>query len=174
MAELYLIGNGAAPGAAQAVKQPTGAAIRTMLQVKSGLTANRWKVVEWGYSFDAFAAALPPQVELIETSLAATVSSAHAAEGIMNLDPFGTTPTTGNPFTFTTITTGYATAAGTENAASGTFRLLDGAKLTSPTNMYEKQFPLGREPSVDQAKYLRIRVTAAATVNMYCYVVVEV
>ena len=171
MAELYLISNGAAPGAAQAVKVTTGTAIKTMLQVKLGLTANRWKVVEWGYSFDGSAAALPPEVELIETSLAATVT-AHAAAGIMNLDPFGTTPTTDNPFTFTTITTGYT--ATSENAASGTFRLLDGPKLTAPTNMFEKQFPLGREPSVDQAKYLRIRVTAAAAINMYCWVVVEV
>ena len=171
MAELYLISNDAAPGAAQAVKRTTGTAIITMLQIKVGLTVNRAKVVEWGISFDGSAAALPIEVELVETSLAATVT-AHAAAGIMNLDPFGITPTTTNPFTFTTITTGYA--GSTENAASGTFRLLDGPKLIAPTNQYEKQFPLGREPELDPAKYLRIRVTAGTAVNAYCYCVIEI
>ena len=171
MAELYLISNDAAPGAAQATKRTTGTAIITMLQVKLGLTANRGKVVEWGVSFDGSAAAVPIEVELVETSLAATVT-AHIAAGIMNLDPLATTPTTTNPFTFTTITTGYV--GSTENAGAGTFRLLDGPKLIAPTAMYEKQFPLGREPMLDQTKYLRIRMTAPVAVNAYCYVVVEV
>ena len=171
MAERYLISNDAAPGAAQATKRTTGTAIITMLQVKLGLIANRGKVIEWGCSFDGFAAALPVAVELIETSLAATVT-AHAAAGIMNLDPLATTPTTTNPFTFTTTTTGYV--GSTENAASGTFRLLDGPKLLPPTGPYEKQFPLGREPMLDQTKYLRIRMTAGTAVNAYCYVVIEV
>lgn len=170
MAELYMIANGAAPGAAQLVKVTTGTVIKTMLQIKLGLIANRGKVVEWGISFDGFAAALPIAVELVETSLAATVT-AHVAAGIMNLDPLATTPTTDNPFTLTTITTGYT--ASSENAASGTFRLFD-AQLIAPTNQYVKQWPLGREPMMHQTKYLRIRVTAAAAVNAYCYAIIEV
>lgn len=170
MAELYLITNGAVSGAAQQVAVTTGTAIKTMLQVKLGLTANRGKVVEWGISFDGSSAATPISVELVETSLAATVT-AHVAAGIAQLDPLGTTPTTGNPFTFTTTTTGYTSTS--ENAASGTFRPMD-VQFIAPTAQYFKQWPLGREPMMDQTKYLRVRVTAAAAVNCFCYVVVEV
>lgn len=170
MAELYLITNGAVSGAAQQVTVATGTSIITLLQVKLGLAANRGKVVEWGISFNGSAAAVPINCELVETSLAATVT-AHVAAGIANLDPLATTPTTGNPFTFTTITTGYTSTS--ENAASGTFRPMD-IQLVAPTNQYLKQWPLGREPMMDQTKYLRIRVTAPVTVNALCYVVIEV
>jgi hypothetical protein len=44
----------------------------------------------------------------------------------------------------------------------------------APTAQYVKQWPLGREPSFAATEYLRIRVTAAAAVNAYCYVIVEV
>ena len=170
MAELYLITNAAVSGAAQQVGVTTGVVIKTMLQVKLGLTANRGKVVEWGISFDGSAAATPINVELVETSLAATVT-AHAAAGIVLLDPLGTTPTTTHPFTFTTITTGFTSTS--ENAASGTFRPFD-VQYIAPTNQYVKQWPLGREPMMDQTKYLRVRVTAGAAVLCFCYVVVEV
>ncbi len=171
MSSLYLITNAAVSGAAQQVGVTTGTAIKTMLQVKLGLTATRGKVVEWGVSYEGEVAATPHVVELIETSLAATVT-AHAAPGIGLLDPQDVTPTTGNPFTFTTITTGYT--ASSENAASGTFRLLDAPQYIAPTNQYIKQSPLGREAFLDQAKYLRIRVTTASAELMICYVVIEI
>ncbi len=167
---LYLITNAAVSGAAQQVGVTTGTAIKTMLQVKLGLTATKGRVVEWGVSFEGEAAATPHIVELIETSLAATVT-AHVAAGIAQLDPQDVTPTTGNPFTFTTITTGYT--ASSENAGSGTFRPLD-VQYIAPTNQYIKQWPLGREPILDQAKYLRVRVTTAAAELMVCYVVIEI
>jgi hypothetical protein len=47
-------------------------------------------------------------------------------------------------------------------------------QLLAPTNQYIKQFPLGREPMVNAISALRIRVTAGAAVNAYCYVVLEV
>src|SRR3990170_4040122 len=126
MAELYLIANGASPTTAALVPVTTGTAIKTMLQVKMGTTATRGKVVEWGISFEGFAAALPIRCELIET---------------------GTV--------FATVT-----------------RPLD-VQFIAPTNQYVKQWPLGREPIISQLNYLRIRVTAAAAVNAYCYVIVE-
>ena len=170
MAELYLIANGASPTTAALVKVTTGTAIKTMLQVKLGTTATRGKVVEWGISFDGSAAATPIACELIETGTVAATVTAHVAAGIVNLDPFGTTPTSGFPFTFTTTTTGYtASAEGTITAT----RPLD-VQLIAPTNQYVKQWPLGREPIISQLNYLRIRVTAAAAVNAYCYVIVEV
>ncbi len=170
MAELYLIANGPNPTTASQVAVTTGTNIKTMLQVKSGLTVTRPKVVEWGISFDGSAAATPILVELLTTGTVAATVTAHVAAGIQNLDPLGTTPTTGNPFTFTTTTTGYtATGEGTVTAS----RALDIQQI-APTNQYVKQWPLGREPFFSQLDYLRIRVKAGAAVNAYCYVVVEV
>lgn len=170
MAELYLITNGPTPTTASQVAVTTGTAIKTMLQVKLGLTANRGKVIEWGISFDGSAAATPIICELLTTGTVAATVTAHVAAGIQNLDPFGTTPTTGNPFTFTTTTTGYtSTAEGTITAS----RMLD-VQHIAPTSQYIKQWPLGREPFFNQADYLRIRVKAAAAVNAICYVVIEV
>ncbi|KKL73598.1 hypothetical protein LCGC14_2073310 [marine sediment metagenome] len=169
MSELYLIANGPNPTSAAQVPVTTGTAIKTMLQVKSGLTVTRPKVVEWGISFDGSAAATPIKCELLTTGTVAATVTAHVATGIQNLDPFGTTPTTGNPFTFTTTTTGY-TASG-EGTVTAT-RALD-IQLIAPTNQYVKQWPLGREPFFSQLNYLRIRVTAGAAVNAYCYVIIE-
>jgi hypothetical protein len=47
-------------------------------------------------------------------------------------------------------------------------------QFVAPTNQYVKQFPLGREPVIELSKFGRIRVTAGAAVNAYCYMVVEV
>ena len=170
MAETFIIFNGANPTTAKFVPVTTGTAIKTMLQVKLGLTANRGKVIEWGISFDGSAAATPISCELLTTGTVAATVTAHAAAGIQNLDPFGTTPTDGHPFSFSTSTTGYtASAEGTITAT----RLLDVQQI-SPTNQYVKQWPLGREPWFNQANYLRIRVHAGAAVNAVCYVVIEV
>jgi len=47
-------------------------------------------------------------------------------------------------------------------------------QLVAPTNQYVKQFPLGREPMFKASEFLRIRVTAGAAVNAYCYVIIEI
>jgi len=170
MAETYIIFNGANPTTAKFTPVTTGTAIKTMLQVKLGLTANRGKVIEWGISFDGSAAATPISCELLTTGTVAATVTAHAAAGIQNLDPFGTTPTDGHPFSFSTSTTGYtASAEGTITVT----RLLDVQQI-APTNQYVKQWPLGREPWFNQANYLRIRVHAGAAVNAVCYCVIEV
>ena len=171
MAELYLITNGANPTTASQVAVTTGTAIKTLLQVKLGLTANRGKIVEWGISFDGFAAAQPIICELLTTGTIAATVTAHVAAGIQNLDPLGTTPTTGNPFTFDTSTsTGYTS---TDEGAITSTRMID-LQLIAPANQYIKQWPLGREAGFLPSNYLRIRVKAAAAVNAFCYVVIEV
>ncbi len=167
---LYLIANGATPTTAALVKDTTHNVITTMLQVKLGPSQLRvGKVVEWGISFDGFAAALPIACELFANTVAATVS-AHVAAGICNLsDPNAAAVTTDNPFTLTTITTGYnATTEGTVANA----RMFD-IQLIAPTNQYIKQWPLGREPVFKDTEYVRIRVTAGTAVSAYCYLVIE-
>jgi hypothetical protein len=166
----YLIFNGAAAGAAAPVAVTTGTAIKTLLQVKPSATISA-KIVEWGISFDGSAAATPIKVELVETSGAATVTASAAAD-ITKLDApalTGGDPTT-NLIPVGTTSTGY-TASG--EGTPGTCRIFD-VQFIAPTNQYVKQFPLGCEPVIQVSTFARIRVTAAAAVNAYCYMIVEV
>lgn len=167
---LYLLFNGAAAGAAAPVAVTTGAVIKTMMQLKPSATIVA-KIVEWGISFDGSAAATPIKVELVETSGAATVVASAAAD-ITKLDGnalAGGDPTT-NLIQVGTTSTGY-TASG--EGTPGTCRIFD-LQFIAPTNQYVKQFPLGREPVIQVNTFGRIRVTAGAAVNCYCYVIIEI
>lgn len=166
---LYLIANGPMPTTAALSSVTTGTAIKTMLQLKPGST-NNLKIKEWGISFDANTAATPIKCELIETDVAATVTASASAD-IMKLD--GNSLNAGDPTTSNlavgTTSTGYtSTSEGTITAV----RIFD-LQLVSPTGGYVKQFPLGLEPIIQPSKFGRIRVTAGAAVNCYCYMVVE-
>lgn len=167
---LYTIYNGPSPTTAAQVAVTTGTSIKTLLQVKASAT-KPLQVVEWGISFDGSAAATPIKVELLETDVAATVTASAAAD-INKIDAealSGGDPTT-NLIPVGTTTTGYtSTGEGTITAV----REFD-VQYIAPTNQYVKQFPLGLEPVVQVSKFLRIRVTAGAAVNAYCYVTVRV
>lgn len=171
----YIIANSAQPTTAAAVKQPTGTAIRTMMQLRTAASVNA-RVIAWGASFDGFALALPGQVELFETTAAATMSTAYAAGDIMPFNPYNAVANTagasGVPFNLSTTTSGFATAAVTEGTVAG-YRLAD-LQLISPTGQYNYQWPLGREFQLTPQMYLRIRVTFAASVNAYFWVLVEI
>jgi len=163
---LYKIFNGPAPTTAAQAVVTTGTAIKTLLQVK-GVTAFKFKVTEWGISFDGAAAAAGIKCELLETGTIFGTVTAHVAAGIVPFDdPANPTGTTF--FEVGTAATGYTcTSEGTIVAS----RVFD-AQLVQPTNQYVMQFPLGREPMVTAVSALRIRTTAAAAVNAYCYVIV--
>lgn len=167
---LYFIMNSAASGAAQPVAVTTGTAIKTLLQVQPSATITA-RIVEWGISFDGSAAATPIKVELVETSGAATVTASVTGD-ITKMD--GNALAGGNPVTnliqVGTTATGY-TASG--EGTPGTCRTWD-VQFVAPTNQYVKQFPLGREPVIQVSTFARIRVTAGAAVNAYCYMVVEI
>jgi len=168
---LYLIANGAMPTTAALVKVPTGVVIKTMLQVNPGITTIA-RIIEWGYSYDGVAAAIPGSVELIETDVAATVT-ASAANAIVKYDSdalLAGDPTT-SLFQVGTTATGYTS---TSEGAITESRYLAGPQLGAPTSQFIQQFPLGREPVIQPQKYARIRVTFAATVNMYCYLIIQV
>lgn len=167
---LYQIFNGPMPTTAAQAVVTTGTVIKTLLQVKPSATIVA-KIVEWGISFDGSAAATPIKCELLETDVAATVT-ASVANDIVKLDAAalaGGDPTT-NLIPVGTTSTGYtASAEGTITAV----RMFD-AQLVAPTNQYIKQFPLGREPIIQISKFARIRVTAGAAVNAYCYMTIEI
>jgi hypothetical protein len=171
----YIIYNSAQATTAAPVKQPTGTAIRTMMQVRPALSVEA-RLIAFGVSFDASAAAAPGQVELFETSVAATMSTAYAAADIMPYSPnnalANTAGATGVPFNLSTATSGFATAAVTEGTVAGYRGAWSG--LIPPTNSFDYQFPLGREFELTPQMYLRLRVTFAATVNMAAYLVIEI
>jgi hypothetical protein len=176
MDRLYLVHNSAMATTAAPVKQPTGTAIRTMLQLKPA-AETPIKIVEWGCSFDASAAATPGQVELIEVDVAATMSTAFAAADVQKYNfvsdsPANTAGASGIPLNLSTTASGFATAAVTEGTTTAS-RIAD-LQLLPPTAPYVKQFPLGREFYVGVGKFLRVRVTFGTTVNMYCYVIFAV
>lgn len=166
----YLIANGPMQTTAAFAPVTTGTTIKTLLQVKPGTTKNA-KICEWGISFDGSAAATPIKVELIETDVAATVT-ASVANDLTKLDDnalSGGDPTTALIAVGTT-STGYTSSS---EGSITAVRNLD-LQLIAPTGQYVKQFPLGSEPVIQVSKFGRIRVTAAAAVNAYCYMIVEV
>lgn len=168
---LYLIANGAMQTTAAFVPVATGTSIKTLLQVKPGATTTL-RIVEWGICFDGSAAATPGKVELIETDVAATVTASVAADitkydadAIANGDPTTALIAVG------TTSTGYTSS---NEGSIAAVRNLDGPQLIAPTNQFIKQFPLGREPIIQNGKFGRIRVTFGASVNAYAYVIVSV
>jgi hypothetical protein len=163
---LYLVGNWTRPTSASPAKQPTGTQIRTMLQLAS-TSSQALTIVEWGISFDGSTAATPINVELMNCTGAATMSTALASTDVSRLaNPLGTETV---PLQYGTTLSGYATAAVTEGSPANV-NVWD-AQLVASTGGFVKQFPLGREPMAALSTFVRIRVTAGASVNCLCYVI---
>lgn len=142
----------------------TGTAIKTMLQVKPLVPLF---LVEWGYFFDGSPSAI--KVELVEADVAATVTASVEADLTKLGNVADATATGAINMTFGTTATGYtASGEGTVTA----IRNLDAPQISS-LNSFIKQFPLGERPMIQIAKFGRIRVTAAAAVNMLCYMILS-
>lgn len=169
MANLYKIYNGAAPTTAALTKQATGTAIRTMLQIATPSGADIL-VVAWGIEFDGTAAATPIQCELFDSDVAASVMTAHSATNVVKVNkPSGTA----SQIQYGAALTGYAPgAAVTEGTPTTASRLLDYHQVP-PTNQFGWEWSLGREPTVVNSRFLRVRVTAGASVNAICWVMWE-
>lgn len=164
----YLVANSPMPTTAAPIKQATGAAVRTMLQLACA-AGDGIKVREWGISFDGSAAGVPVQCELIDTgTVAATMSTAHVASGVMQLDRVADGGASSLSLGATNLT-GFATAAVTEGTITST-RLGD-MQMVPPSSLYVKMFPLDQEFYVPGGRFLRVRVTAAATVNAWTYII---
>ena len=160
--KLYQVTNGPAPTTAAQAYVPTGAVIKTMLQLSTPATMSAY-IVEWGISFDGSAAAAPIKVEFFGCTGAATVTASAAADISKFTDPLGPA----SLMTLGVANTGYtATVEGTV----ANYRAFD-VQLIAPTNQYVKQWPLGREPAMALSTFARIRVTAAVGVNAYCYII---
>lgn len=173
-AKTYIVYNSAAPTTAAPVKQPTGTAIRTMLQLRFA-TGYHARLIAWGCAFDGTSANAPGQVEVFENTAAATMSTALAAADVMPFsDPNATANTagaSGAPLNLSTATSGFATAAVTEGTVAG-YRGFWSGQLP-PTQPFDYQWPLGREPEIVPQNYIRVRVTFGTTVNMTIYIIFE-
>ncbi len=166
----YKVYNGPGPTTAALVAVTTGNVIKTMLQLKPG-TTKFVKIVEWGISFEGFAAAEPVRVELCETDVAATVTAfANADIHKQDAEAINAGDVTTDLIAVGTTSSGYT---GTAEGSIGALRLLDGG-LIAPTNQFVKQFPLGREPVLQPSKFGRIRVHAPAAVDCICYIEFEI
>jgi len=162
---LYFTANGAMPTTAALTAVTTGTAIKTMLQIATPST-QAIKVVEWGISFDGSAAAAPIKCELVDTGAINATVTAHVAAGVQ---PYDNASNPASSMTLGTAATGYT------SSAEGTITVTRYGDLQyiAPTNQYVKQWPLGREFHVGVSRFLRVRVTAAAAVNCYCYIIFE-
>lgn len=166
---LYIAFNGAMPTTAAMAPVATGTTIKTHLQISAPAT-QKLSVVEWGVSFDGFAAALPIRCELVETgTVAATGLTAHAAAGVQ---PYKDSGAPASAVTLGTGNTGHA-AGVTPTEGTITATRYGDLQFIAPTNQYVKQWPLGREFEVAISRFLRIRITAATSVGCYCYVIWE-
>ncbi len=160
--KLYQAFNGATPTTAAQVPVTTGTAIKTLMQLATPSTESMY-IVEWGISFDGSAAATPIRCELLSCTGAATVTAYNASD---------ITQLTG-PLDAASLLTLGTTAGGFTASGEGTPAAVDmyDVQFVAPTGQYIKQFPLGREPVCAVSRFVRVRVTAAAAVNAYCYVI---
>lgn len=156
---LYIAANAAMATTAAPASITTGTAIKTLLQVATPST-RPIQVVEWGISFDGSPAGI--KCELVQTDVAATVT-AHVAAGVQ---PYDDPNAPASLMTLGTTATGYTASGEGTTTASRTADL----QLVS-ANQYVKQWPLGLEFVVPISKFLRVRVTAAAAVNAFCYII---
>jgi hypothetical protein len=174
----YTIYNSAQASTAAPVKQPTGTAIRTMMQLAPLVSSFPVRLIEWGFSLDSYATA--GEVELFACTGAATMSTAYAAADVQ---PFGdrlntppnTSGSSGSPLSLGTALSGFATTSVTEGTVAN-YRGFD--LQLDPQGPFCKQYPLGREPQFGgnsaTQEFLRCRMTFGTSVNAYIYAIFEV
>lgn len=143
----------AIPKAAHAlVEVATGTALKTLLQVATPSTTDI-RVVAWGLSFDGTSAsAAPGQVTLIDTDVAATVTTLTPEKWSSDDMP-------------ASLCVGGTAATGYNGTAEGTItnsRILDGQNV-HPQTGYAVWLP--ERPRVKASRVLRLRVLFAADVN---------
>lgn len=161
----YKVFNAAMATTAATAKVTTGTAIKTMLQLSTPST-RQIQLISWGYSTDGGPTA-SSMVELIQTDVAATVT-AHVASGVQPLDPNAPA----SLLTLGTSNTGYtATVEGTTTAS----RVFDAVEIAPNSSgaaalCYVYQWMPDERPIVAVSKFLRVRATFGAAVNMLCWV----
>ena len=137
-----------------------------MLQIAPPST-RQMQLISWGFTLDAVPASAG-QVELIQTDVAASAGTAHVASGVQQLDPNA-------PASLVQLgaaLTGYTFTVEGATTATRTFdvNLVPSSAGATDINYYYQWMPDER-PIIAASKFLRIRCTFGAAVNMSCFVV---
>lgn len=151
-ANMWRVYSAAVPTTAAMVRVATGTSIKTHLQLTAPSNQDL-TIVGWGVEFEAVPTAFV-NVELIWTTTVAGGT------------PTAVTPTPLRGSTASAATAGFAPS--TEGTVVATTRVLDDVLLMS--NLYTKEWSLGREPILDASGVLRVRMTTATTINALCYI----
>jgi hypothetical protein len=159
--------NAARPTTAAPVKQATGTAVRTMLQIAS-LSTQGLQVLGWGISCDSSAAATPGNVELFGTTVAATAMTALAAADVQCYTDANAVASD-TLLQFGTGLTAYAPGAGVTEGTVANYRHFDNVLLPA-TGPYNIERSLGNECVILLSQFVRVRVTLGTTTNMLCWV----
>lgn len=142
----------------------TGTSLKTMLQLATPST-RMVRLISWGFQLDALPASGSGVVELLETDVAATVT-AHVAAGVQPLYP-------GIPASLLTLGTSATGYTATVEGTVTTTRSFDTNKVSSTAGTdaidYVYQWMPDERPIVNISKFLRVRATFAASVNMLCW-----
>lgn len=168
MAGNFKIYNGAMPTTAAIAKVTTGTAIKTMLQL-SPPSGTSLTLLSWGFSLDAAPATTGVGVmELIQTDVAASSGTAHAAANVIKLDPNSPAST----LQYGAAQTAYTM---TSEGVSTATRLLDACEIAGVSNgagptSYSYQWVPDERPVVAVSTFLRVRATFSAAVNAICWV----
>ena len=175
MAISYIVYNSSMVTTAAPVAQPTGTAIRTMMQLNLSASVSAARIISWGCSFNGSALATPGTVELIETNIAATALS--TAYVPADIQPYANSTAavnhagaSGYPFSLGG-NSGFATGAVTEGSPTAT-RMADVQQI-DPVNNYYYQWPLGREFELIPGNFLRCRMTFGTSVGAIIYICIE-
>jgi hypothetical protein len=143
----------------------TGTSLKTMLQLATPST-RMVRLISWGFQLDALPASGSGVVELLETDVAATVT-AHVASGVQPLYP-------GIPASLLTLGTSATGYTATVEGSVTTTRSFDTNKVSSTAGAdsidYVYQWMPDERPWVNISKFLRVRATFAASVNLLCFV----
>lgn len=161
----YKCFNAPMPTTAALAKATTGTTIKTMLQIATPST-RQLQLISWGYTLDAVPGSSGGIIELIQTDVAATVT-AHAASGVQPLDPNAPA----SLMTLGTAATGYSASVEGSITAVRTFDtdMIPATAGAVPVN-YDYQWMPDERPILAVSKFLRIRATFSAAVNMLCWV----
>jgi hypothetical protein len=166
----YIIGNYAMATTAAPVKVTTGTAIKTQLQVAPPAT-RQCLILMWGFTLDAAPAGTGTgMIELIQTDVAATVT-AHVASGVQPLDPNA-------PASLMTLGVNATGFTATVEGATTASRTFDGVQIAGVSNgagplQDRRVIPPSTPNLVAAGKFLRIRTTFSAAVNMLCWVMID-
>lgn len=144
----------------------TGTSIKTMLQIATPST-RMIQLISWGYSLDAAPTSAIGKIELVETDVAATVT-AHSASGVQPIYP-------GLPASLMTLSTSGTGFTATVEGSTTTTRSFDNQIVPAigqdPSNTwYEYQWMPDERPWVNVSKFLRVRATFGAAVNMLTWI----